>query len=354
MLLTALFTVTWAHGAGLSVLAEWTFDQPGDLQGWQPNGHLTDVVVTNGTLNCRAVGSDPILELRPLLEVPASPWQIVEIRLKADRDGVGELFWSNTSAGQYGGFSQAKSTRFNVTGDSRWHTYRLLPGWHPEGRIVRLRFDVYDGAGFELDRIRVLELAMPATAATAEFDLDGEDSGWQVLKVDDDQPPGAWPGGGLCLGPTSLLLSPPVRLNAAEQNFASVRMMVIGGDLATLFFITERETGWHSLALPIEADDKEHTYNIDLLAARDWRGTVLGLGLCPSDTSAVVALTSLVISDTPQGPPQLKVTSFAVEDALPRVGRTARLVAWITNTGGEVATNISARLDLPYGVELLA
>lgn len=350
-LFAALFAVTTAHGANTSVLAEWTFDRPADLQGWQPNAHLTDVVVTNGTLNCRAVGSDPVLELRPLLDLPATPWQVVEIRLKADRDGVGEIFWSNTSAGQYGGFSQAKSTRFNISGDDRWHTHRLLPGWHPEGRIVRLRFDVYDGASFELDRIRVLELAMPALVATAVFDFEHGAPGWQSLDVDDDQPAAAWSGGSLCLGPSILLLSPPVHINAAEQNFASVRMHVSAGQHATLFFLTEHEAGWHSRTFPVEAD-QERTYNIDLLAARDWRGTVVGLGLCPSDEAAMVALHSLVISDTPQGPPQLMVTSFAVEDALPRVGRPAQLVAWIANTGGEVATNISAKLELPEGVEV--
>ena len=63
------------------VLAEWAFNQSGDLQGWQPNMHLTNVVVTNGVLSCRAAGSDPILELRPLLDFGASPWQVVEIRL---------------------------------------------------------------------------------------------------------------------------------------------------------------------------------------------------------------------------------------------------------------------------------
>ena len=343
-----------AHGADMSALAEWGFDRAGDAQGWQANAHLTDVVVTNGTLNCRATGSDPILELRPLLELPASPWQVVEIRLRADRDGVAELFWSNTSTGRYGGFSQEKSTRFNVDGDGRWHTYRLLPGWHPEGRIVRLRFDVYDGADFELDRIRVLDLSLAAPVAMARFDFENGAAGWQALGLENDEPPVPWAGGSLLSDPSILLLSPPVRINAAEQNYVGLRMRANPGRHATLFFLTEREPGWHSLTFPIEADGREHTYHLDLLSARDWRGTVVGLGLRPSDEPAMVTVRSLVISDTPQGPPQLEVTSFALAEALPRVGRPAQLVAWLANTGGAKAGPIDATLTLPDGVELLA
>lgn len=141
--------VGWAGPAVGQPICEWNFDRAGDLQGWQPNGHVTNVVVTNGSLNFRAVGSDPILELKPLLDFAASAFQVVEVRFKADRDGTAEFFWSNTSTGRFGGFSQEKSTRFNVTGDDQWHIYRLLPCWQTEGRIVRLRFDVYDGAKFE-------------------------------------------------------------------------------------------------------------------------------------------------------------------------------------------------------------
>jgi hypothetical protein len=116
--------------ASPATLVEWKFDRDGDLKGWQPNSHLTNVIVTNGALHCRAVGADPILEFQPRLDIPATPWQVVEIRFKADHDGICELFWSGTDQGRYGGFSQEKSTRFPVTGDNEWHKYRLRPFWH--------------------------------------------------------------------------------------------------------------------------------------------------------------------------------------------------------------------------------
>jgi hypothetical protein len=205
-LAAAMLLASWTCSFAAQPVAEWTFVKPGDLQGWQPNTHVTNVVVTNGVLACRAVGSDPILELRPLLDLKASPWQVVEIRLKADRDGTAELFWSNTSTGRYGGFTQEKTTRFNVTGDGQWRTYRLLPCWHPEGRIVRLRFDVYDGARFELDFIRIAQLAAPPAAASAEFDFVKGAQGWQWLDTAGDQPSAAWQGGELRSASSGMLL----------------------------------------------------------------------------------------------------------------------------------------------------
>lgn len=339
---------------GANVSAEWRFDRPGDFEGWQPNAHLTDAVVTNGVCAFRAVGSDPILELGSFLNLKASPWQVVEIRLKADRDGTAEFFWSNTSEGRFGGFAQEMTTRFNVTGDKHWHTYRLLPGWHPEGRIVRLRFDVYDGAQFELDSLRVVQLPSPQAAANADFDFTTGAAGWQWLDSTDDTASIVWQPTEFRSIPTGWLLSPPLSINPTSQHFVTVRMAASHGGHATLFFITERERGWHSFTFPIEADGREHTYNLDLRASREWRGRVIGLGLRPSDaTGALVRLPSLVVSDAPQGPPQLKVVSFALDAALPRVGMPVKLAAVIQNTGGQGATNLSGELELPTGVTLV-
>ncbi|MCS6861214.1 MAG: hypothetical protein NZT92_12930, partial [Abditibacteriales bacterium] len=150
-------------------LIEWHFNRGGDGEGWQPNVYMKDVKVAGGVLSFRTEGADPILELRPLMEVKASPWQAIEIRLKADRDGVAEFFWSNTTQTEYGGFSPGKQTPFNVVGDNQWRTYRVFPFWHTEGRIMRLRFDPYDGAKFEVDFIRIVELPMPPPAERADF-----------------------------------------------------------------------------------------------------------------------------------------------------------------------------------------
>jgi Glycosyltransferase WbsX len=334
------------------VLARWAFDREGDLLRWTPNGQLLDVKVTGGVLHCRAAGSDPILELDSLLDLPASARQAVEIRLRADRHGTAELFWSNTSQGRYGGFSQDKTTRFQVIGDGRWHTYRLFPFWQAERKVVRLRLDVYDGATFDLDDLRIIEYPAAAGSPTANFDFAGSDRGWQALN-----------GATLTTGPKgasvttvpddSFLLGPPVSVRSDDQSFVSLRMSVTRGRHATLFFATDQVPGLHSISVPIEPDGQERTYNVDMLSSRDWTGRIVALGLRVSDDAAARAfLHRLTISDAPLGPPQLRITSFGPADALPRVGVPTNLEAIVTNTGGETATDVIAALSLPEGVHV--
>ncbi|MEK7676164.1 MAG: glycoside hydrolase family 99-like domain-containing protein [Verrucomicrobiota bacterium] len=358
-------------------LAEWSFDRDGDLQGWQPNAHLADANVSGGALTCRAVGADPILELRPLMDLSAPPWQAIEVRMKANREGTAEAFWSNTNQGRYGGFSQDKSTRFNVAGDNQWHSYRIFPFWHPEGKIVRLRFDVYDGATFAVDFIRIAQLPMPPPAEAADFDFTRGGQGWQPMgaaapladrnsrreenlagKSAIRNPQSEIEQGLLMSAATGIdgfWLSPPLQVNADEQTFVSLRMGVDKGSHATLFFASEKAAGLHSHSFRIEADGRVRTYQVDMLSASAWSGRIIALGLRPSNApEAKATLRWLKVAAEPQGAPQLKVVSFALEDALPRAGAPVTLAAVISSTGGEIATNVQARLTLPEGMRVVS
>lgn len=350
LLLLAIPLLLPATLRGAAPLAEWNFDRPGDRQGWQPNGQLTDVSVANGTLACRATGHDPILELRPAIDLPTTPRQQLEIRLKADRAGAAELFWTHTDAG----FTQAKSTRFEVTGDSQWHTYRILPFWQPAGKIGRLRLDLYDAAKFELDSIRLTELATPAPAAAADFDFTRDTQGWQA--AGEAQVAATPPGMHVTTpNPVSFALSPALQVAADDQNYVSLRMAVDQGATATLFFATAAQPGLQRLTFPVEADGQQHTYNLDLIGASGWSGHIVALGLRPSDApDAQARVRWLKVSDAPQGPAQLTVVSFLMEDALPRAGVPAALTATITNTGGASATDIQLDMRLPEGVTILS
>ena len=352
--LPSLLLVLCVRSATAKTVIEWTFDKPGDLQGWRPNEELKEVVVTNGALACRAVGRDPILELQSRLDFKTSPRQMVEIRLKADADGAAELLWGNTSTGLYGGFLQEKSLCLKVCGDGAWRVYRFLPCWHPDGKIVRLRFDVFDAARFELDYIRIVELDAPDSVAGADFDFAKSGKGWQWLETATDREPVAWKGGRLNCASAGLLLSPPIQLDADGRTLATVRMAVNRGTYGTLYFINENRAGLQRLTFPIESDGIEHTYHLDLLANTNWCGRILALGLRPSDaTDATVKLRSFKVGDAAQTPPRLAVRLFAFEDALPRAGVPSKLLAVVHNSGGRTATNLIARLRLPAGVRLL-
>jgi len=275
------------------VLAQWQFERDGDLQGWQPNSQVKDVKVANGILSFRTEGDDPILELKAPFEIPASPWQVIEIRLKADMDGIAEFFWSNTTEPPYGGFRAQKRTQFQVIGDGKWRTYRILPFWHPEGKIIRLRFDPFGGANFEVEFIRIVELETGRGTRDAgritewlvigDADVKREEEGWTVTMNE----------------PNALLLA-PVSADAEANSFISFHMAVSKGNYATVYFANEKEHGLKQVTVyPIVADGKEYTYNLDMIVHQNWHGRIIALGLRPSDEAgAIVRLNRLTVNGT--------------------------------------------------------
>jgi hypothetical protein len=348
------------HAPEMRPVVAWSFDRARELEGWRPNAHCAEVQVSDGALDVRTTGPDPILELQAPLGIPASPWQYIEVRLKADHDGTCEFFWSNTREGPFGGFTQEKTTGFHVTGDSQWRTYRLMPFWQAEGKIIRLRLDLFNATTFSIDHIRVVELAMPALAGSTEFDFAAGACGWQALKGAQ----AAVETNGLAvlsLPPESMLLAPPISIAAHEQAFASVTMAVFKGQRATLYFASDRLPGQQSYSFPIIADGRERRYNIDLLGASGWRGTIRALGLRPTDASGraqdpaapLARVRSFTITAEPGGPPELHVAYFGFAEAMPRAGVPLTLRAVVSNQGGTTATNVLAELRLPSDLQIL-
>lgn len=339
-----------AAPASTTAAVAWSFDAPGNLQGWQPNAHFANVAVHDGLLECEAVGPDPILELAAPLDLPARPWQFLEARLRTDRDGTGEWFWSGTREGRFGGFSQDKSTRFRVRGDGQWQTVRVFPFWQKEGRIVRLRFDLFDGGRFAIDSLRIGELTMPTEAETPGFVFTNTLHGWQPVGTLDVTPrPTAL---GLRAGaPGAFLLAPPLRFEAESRSFVSLDLAVNRGQHGTLLFATDATPGLHRYTFALESTPGPHTYNLDLLAAPNWRGRILALGLEPSDApGAEAALSWLEVGSQPRGAPRLKVRWFGAAEAFLRAGRPAILEAVVANVGATPVTNLQAMLELPLGL----
>ncbi len=323
------------------VVVEWNFNKDGDFEGWTPNREIVDAKVEGGILSFKTVGADPIFEYRLPLDIPASPWHVIEVRLKADRDGAAEFFWSNTTEPPYGGFRPNKRTTFWVTGDDQWRTYRILPFWHPEGKIIRLRFDPYGGANFQVDYIRIIEVPIGQVKgwfAVGELELQRQRDGLTAVMRE----------------PDALLLM-PVSVGAEDNAFVSIRMAVNGGNIATLFFATEQTHGLHNRSFPIIADGKVHTYTLGMLGLTQWQGHIIAVGLRPTDVIGVRAqIFSVQISDRPQGEPELKVKVFALDDATPRAGVPSELFAIVTNQSGKTLRNVKATLRLPAGIEIIS
>jgi len=321
-----------------AVLAEWRFQQPSQLHGWQPNADLQNVHIEQGALQLRATGADPILEYQPSLDLPAHVWDVFEVRLRADRDGVAELFWSNTRTGRYGGFSQAMSTRFPVRGDNAWHTYRIRPGWHPQERIVRLRFDLYDATQFAIESFRILAPQETAPPVAPAFAFTSGSQGWRA----DDGAEVRLEQGTLVVRTCSsagFIASPPVSFTAEEKPFVCVQLSTRRGQRATLLFATADRPELQRFSFPIQPDGRPHLYNVDMMACRAWQGRILALGLRPTDDpQAETQVAALGAWAQPQGPAILAISSLDLEETSPRLGQRVTLLARIQNVGGQPIT----------------
>lgn len=350
-----LFSVGWLPGGTLAgteapvVLVEWNFDR--EAEGWVGTNHLADISVAEGALQARAVGWDPFV-IGPLMEIPARPWQAIEVRLRSDVSGLAEFFWTNTTETAYGGFFPGKETGFEVIGDGAWHTYRVQPFWQAEKKIIRLRLDFPGGTvqgQFAVDFIRVIEEPPPPLArgegAQGRFDFSGGLQGWLTTGITGLQTT----AGGVAFrteAPAALLSSPALSAEAGSYPFLTLRMAVTSGRVASVFFISDEANGRHRRDFPLKADGKFHTYNLELAADSRYRGTILALALRPSNApQAEVQLESLSLSAEPGGPPDLEVVHFGLDRPMPRSGRPAKLLAILRNVGGERAERVHAQWE---------
>jgi len=326
----------------------WEWRGAEGMQDWLPNSEITEVAAAGDALSFRTVGSDPIMVYRRPLDIGASVWQAIEVRMMADRSGMLEVFWSETHEGPYGGFSQEKVTRIGVQGDGAWHTYRAFPFWQKAGKITQLRFDPYDGTRFAIAFLRIVEWASPTAGgatlharklANALVPLDGV-----AAKAST---------GGLTLAQESgygFALASMPGIEAEASPCVSVRLTSSSAHQAFLVFASDAAFGPQELPFSLITDGKPHTYNLDALSHPSWKGRIVGVGLRPGSRAGErVAIHSLAVTDRPTGPAEVRVQSFDAEDALPRTGRPFRLVARLCNSGGATARNVAVSFVLPRG-----
>lgn len=289
-----LFLAVVAHGQ--TVLREWHAE---DLCKWSA-ARLKNLRVADATLQFETEAGDSMLISPPFDPFPATSWQSMELVMKSDVSGVGEVFWTGTTQTKFGGFSPGKQTHFSViAGD--WQTYRIEPYWQAEGKLVRLRLDFPEqqAGRYAIKSLRVLERS--------------------------------------AIGKVSL--------QAADAGFVCVRMAATTGDTAVLSFASRAVNGLHQVSFPIRADGRMHTYNVDMAANKNWRGEIVLLELPPGATATVGA--------EPQGPPDLEITFLGLPDPWARCGRPERLEARVINRGGEPARVLKPVLELK-GARLIA
>ncbi len=328
----ALFVLCGMMGS----LPSWDFGDPDAAAAWTPNAHLADVAVRDGALRARAVDWDPFFVCRPE-PFAATPWQYVLLRIKADRPGEGELFFTGVLEGKYGGFAQEKSVRFKVRGEGAWEEIPIFPFWHREETIRQLRLDVYDDAQFEIAWIRVLAWGDAPDGETGAY-------AWEFPDGD----PGVWR-----VHPNALeLFAPPMNLSLGPRGWVTVRMRAEKDAEGAVLWVSPDAPGLHSESFTIRGDGRMRHYNVEVQSYAAWGGRLAAFGLrLPPD--AGVRLESVAIADAPSGPGELVVQYFGFENGANRAGRPCSVLALLENQGGSAYAVAGAEIDLPTGLVLM-
>ena len=320
-------------GAVAAELPRWEFDNPADAKAWAANGHLAEVVCTGGILSARAIDWDPYFHCRDLA-IKAEPWQMVVIRIKASAPGIAELFWSGKTEGQYGGLTQDKTVRFSVRGGD-WQEIALFPFWHTEGMIRQLRLDVYNGAKFEIDWIRVLDWGKGQTPSAV---CPPETGDLEAMRI--------YPG-------IPERFTPPLRIDMADQGWVTLELSSDTAGKADLLWAGESIAGLQTESFDLFGDGKTHSYNLQMEGVPGWKGRIVALGLRLPEKGNL-KLAAFRLGREPAGPGEIAIRYFGYSDAVDRAERSCGLLLQVVNRGGAVQGIRSVDLQVPAGLSVVA
>jgi len=329
-----------ARSEVLKTLIEWNFDSPEDAAAWTVTSNIADLAVKDGCLTGRAAGSDPSF-MCPLLEIPASAYQFVEIRMKCTRSGYGELFWTNTTEQPYNGFRGSMMHRIDY-GAGDFQVYRIFPFWQDLGRVIRLRIDPPEGSEFAVDYVKVVEISV-SHSDKAFFDFLKGDPHWVFVG---DAQPREFPGFLIAEGPgEAVFLSPKVNIEAGAFPWLSASINLSGlaeGDHAVFQWVSDELSGVRSYTLPLKPG--RHVYNIPTDQIADWIGNINMLAVRAPLTRKGIWIESIGAAAKPMGPAELDIRRAGFREAVNRINKTVVIEAQFANIGGEPATDITASL----------
>ncbi|MCP4644076.1 MAG: hypothetical protein GY851_26775 [bacterium] len=321
-------------GADAKPVVAWEFNTPADGAQWHANAHLLNPACADGVLSADASGTDPYWSWRgdPFA---TSPFQYVTIRMRSDKPGSCQLYWTGQTGGVHGGFSARKNTTFNIEGANEWEDVTFCPFWHAEGAIRQLRFDTHRDAHVEVDWIRVFDWSGTAEPATDTYAWSSPDSleAWRVL-----------PG-------TAERVSPPLKIDVSTRGWVTVCVTAAEGGQGTLIWAAQSVNDLQRQEFAFQPGENR-VCNIDMQNTASWTGDISLLGVTLQE-SARPTVESVVIGEHPQGPADLDLIHFGFENALNRAGRPCRVMMKLTNRGGESSPECKVTLDTPEGLTLV-
>jgi len=332
------------------VLQQWQFDRQGDLEGWMPNSQILSPRVENGCLRFRAVGGDPQILSAVFGPIQASNRQVVEIKLRCDGGGFGQLFFTNTTKDPYSGLRPYWVVPIRIARPGE-QVVRVYPFWASLGKIIRLRFDPPEPASYEVDWIRIVEDTSPP-APRPDWDFSGQDArGWQAvggvrsLKVAD---------GALLVeaaGPGAILLAPVADTPAEAYAMLHLQAEVDSPETLTLYWATTEQVGLRAAAIGMLPGVHGPERIVDLRQFADWSGTITHLGIgFASKVADRLAIRRLSLRPVDPDAPNLSCRYFGPRRAINRPRREMPVELWLVSRGKRPIRPGKARLVVPKGI----
>lgn len=301
---------------------------------WKSNQAISDLKILNNYLTGKCAGDDPQI-YSPIFDIKANNRQIIEIKMKSDRDGLAQVFWSGTLEEPYGGFRPHKRNDFYVKGDNKFHIYRLLPFWGGEEKIIHLRLDPPDGANFAIEYIKIKELRPLEKGKWVVY------RGLEIKKVSENSLKFR------IIEDESAILLPLPDFEGSKSPLLSFSLKVrtpMPNCYGEIVYQEGNER--RSYVFDLIADGKPHYYNIFPGWLRSVTSPTLYLRHCQGDGE----ISDVEVGTEPKGE-ELQITYFGV-DGIARAGKPFTILLQLKNIGAYLK-DVKVELQLPKEIKLL-
>ena len=319
------------------VLIEWRFGGQSGWNGWTASPDLRDAAFAESGVTFTAAGGDPQILSPPFNMEPTSNRQWVEVEMECSGAGSGELFYTHTTEGPYGGLDARRCARFVVTPGCQ--RVAIWPFWEQLGRIIRLRLDPPSGQKCRLTAIRILQAAGPA--GEPAWDFSGGPGTWQVaFGAEFRSHPGTLEV--LARHPQAVILTPAEPFDAAGRSILRLDAACAGSKSVILYWASRDAQGM--FGRPVELPGSDGPVEIDLRRFPVWKGTITHLGLGFGITGGErLLLRSLRIDPNRPDVPFPADRYIGWRRAVNRPGRPAELLAVFEHAGGPAPAALTVR-----------
>ena len=344
---------------------EWVFDKAEMVTEWaKATNHVADIRFEEGAMAGTISDWDPWVT-SPEGRFKATPWQYVEVEMKSDLAGSGQIFFTDTNDTQYDGFYSDRFATFPINGDNEWHTIIVNPFWQFE-TILKIRLDFAQShrpedkgnRTFAVRRIRVMDPGYDKLPLTKpQWDFANRDMGWKSASGLDTTVSnyGLSPRRNEAQDPLGIELKP---VNVSIDDYGCwlcVEMACFGSEKATITWLSTNSRGLRRKTFSVNPDGEKRFYNIDMSSEGTWGGNLYLLSITLNGKKAsLMTVRSVAVSDSPAGPAQLLSPVSGLVNALNRVGQECEFMVRVKNDGGKTAKYVKIKsFEAPDGVSLV-